>query len=238
NHVQRQAHNEIALEREHHKDSEEECNQRERADPGNEARAVPLLALDPNKHKAGYKPGGERNAQVDCDALCDLGDADVDDASFKTEPLGEQSNENPGIEAVEEDLKNTVDGDESSDVVCVAIRQLIPDQNHRDTASDANQDKAAHVGRFTAKKNYRKDEHERWPNDPVLNQRQSQDPLVAENIAQFLVSNFRQRREHHDDQSDGDRNVGRPALKAIDEPGRAWDEVADPYSNCHCEKDP
>ena len=44
NHVERQPHDQVALEREHHQDREEQSDQRERADPGDEARAVPLLA--------------------------------------------------------------------------------------------------------------------------------------------------------------------------------------------------
>ena len=169
-HVERQPHNQIALEREHHQDSEEQCDQRERADPWDESRTVPFLAFDAYEHKARDEPGDERNAKIDSNALCDLPDADIHDTSFKAKPLGKHCNEDPRIEAVKEYLKDTVDGDESGDIVRVPIRQFIPYQNHRNTASDSNQDEAAHVGRFAPQKHDGKDEHERRTNQPVLDQ--------------------------------------------------------------------
>ena len=184
------------------------------------------------------KPGDKRNAKIDADALRDLGDADVDDASLKAEPLWKHSNEDPRVEAVEEHLKDTVDGDEPGSIVGVATRQFIPDQHHRDAACNADQDEPAHVGRFAAQEHDGEDEHERRANEPVLNQRQPENSLLAEDFAQLLVSHFRQRREHHDDQPDGDGDIRRSALKAIDEPGRARDEVADRHSNGHREENP
>ena len=156
----------------------------------------------------------------------------------KAEPLWKHGNEDPCVEAVEEHLKDAVDGDKSGSVVRVAICQLIPHQDHCDAASDADQDESAHIGRFAAKEYYGENEHERRPNEPVLDQGESENPLVAEDIAQFLVSDLCQRRKHHDDQPDGNWDIRCSALKALDEPRRAWNEVANGDSNGHCEENP
>ncbi len=156
----------------------------------------------------------------------------------KAEPLGKHRNEDPRVEAVKEHLKDAVDGDQSGNVVRVAICQFIPHQDHCDAARNADQDEAAHIGRLAAKEHDGEDEHERRPNQPVLDQRQSEHALVAEDIAQLLVAYLRQRREHHDDQPNGDRDVRCSALKAVDESRRAWDEVADCHANGHREEYP
>src|ERR1039458_9381191 len=238
NHIERQAHNQIALEREHHQDREEQGGQRERTDPGDEARAIPLLAFEPNESKACNEPGDEWNAEVDCNALRDLGDADLHDASFKAEPLGKHGNEDPRVKAVKEHLKDAVDCDQAGNVVRVTVGQLIPDQDHRDTACDADQDESAHIGGGAAKEHDGQEEHEHRPDDPVLDQRQRENSFIAKELTHPLVSNFRQRREHHDDQPDCDRDIRRSTLKAIDESRGTWDEVAYAHSNGHCEEYP
>jgi hypothetical protein len=57
-------------------------------------------------------------------------------------------------------------------------------------------------------------------------------------LAQLLVSHLSQRREHHDDETDSDGDIGRPSLKAIDEGSRPGDEVADAHANSHREEYP
>ena len=154
-------------------------------------------------------PADERNAEVNADALRDLPDADLNDASFQAKPLRKHGQEGPGIEAVEENLKDTVDCDQAGDVIGVAFREFIPDQHHRDAAGDADQDEAAHVGRFAAQKDDGEEEHQHRADQPVLNQGQAEDALIAEDLSQLFVADLRQRREHHDDESDGDRDVCR-----------------------------
>ncbi len=63
-------------------------------------------------------------------------------------------------------------------------------------------------------------------------------PLVAEDLAQLLVADLRQRREHHDDEPDGNGDVGRSALKAVYKASRGRHEVTYGYADCHGQEDP
>src|SRR6202012_391457 len=116
---------------------------------------------------------------------------------------------------VEEHLKDTVDGDEASNIVRVAFGKLIPDEHHRDAARDADQNEASQVCRLAAQKDDGRKEHEDGPDHPVLDEGQRQYPLVAEYVSQLLVADLRQRRKHHDDEPDGNGNVRSSALKAV-----------------------
>ena len=65
---------------------------------------------------------------------------------------------------------------------------------------------------IAAKEEDGQDEHQDRADDPVLHQRQRQDLAVAEDVAQFLVFHLGQRRIHHQDEADGDGDVGRARL--------------------------
>ena len=177
--------------------------------------------FEPDESEARQETRDERNAQVEADALRNLPDADLHDAALQSKPLRQHRQKGPGIKAVEEHLKDAVDGDQASDVIRVAFRQFVPDQHHRNAAGDADQDQAAHIGRFAAQEDDGEEKHQHRADEPVLHQRQTEHALVAEDLAQLLVAHLRQRREHHDDQADGDGNIRRAGLKAIDEGRRA-----------------
>ena len=61
---------------------------------------------------------------------------------------------------------------------------------------------------------------------------------VAENVAQLLVFHFGQRRVHHQDEADGDRDVGRPALECVDESDDGRDKISQPDSGGHGRENP
>ena len=58
--------------------------------------------------------------------------------------------------------------------------------------------------------------HQNRTNDPVLNKGQTKDFPVTEDVAEILVTYFRQRRVHHEYQAYGYGDVGCSNLKAID----------------------
>ena len=194
--------------------------------------------FDPDEHEAREEAGDERNAQIEAHALRNLADANRNNASLKPEPLRQHGQEDPGIEAVEEHLKDAVDGNQPSNVIRVAFRKFIPDQHHCDAAGDADQDQAAHIGGLAPQENYGQEEHQHRADKPVLHERQPENALVAEDLAQLFVAHLRQRRKHHDDEADGDRDVCCPGLKAVDEAGRRRNEVADGNAYRHRKKDP
>ena len=73
----------ISFEREHDQDREEQRYEREWADMRNEVCPVPFPALKANEKEPRDESGEERNAQVQTDTLGDLGNANLDDASFR-----------------------------------------------------------------------------------------------------------------------------------------------------------
>lgn len=81
-------------------------------------------------------------------------------------------------------------------------------------------------------------EHQNRADDPVLNERKPQNLDVAEDLAQLLIFHFGKRRIHHQDQANGDRNIGRARLKLIDELLDAGDEIAHRHTNRHRQENP
>ena len=79
------------------------------------------FAFNPNEYETRDESGNKWDAEINADTLRNLCDANIHNTSFKTEPLGEHCNEGPRIEAIEQHLKNAVDGDEARYVVRVAI---------------------------------------------------------------------------------------------------------------------
>jgi hypothetical protein len=86
------------------------------------------------KNEAREHAGQKWNAQIDKDALGDLAHADVDNYALKANQRRQHGEKEPGIDAVEEDLEDTVEGDKASGVVGVTARQLVPNNDHGDAA--------------------------------------------------------------------------------------------------------
>ena len=81
-------------------------------------------------------------------------------------------------------------------------------------------------------------EHEQRPDQPILQQRQSQNLPIREHVAQFLVFHLGQRREHHQDQADGDGDVRRIDLETVDQRLDAGKEVSDRHADDHGQENP
>ena len=128
---------------------------------GTKRAVVPLLPLQLHADEPRERPREERDAEVDEDALGDLRHADLDEAALQAEERRQDRDEEPGVDAVEEDLEDAVEGDEPRGVLGVALRQLVPDDDHRDAAREADHDEARHVlragraGRRSARTNIR-----------------------------------------------------------------------------------
>ncbi len=129
---------------------------------------------------------------------------------------GKHGDEQPGIDAVEQHLEDAVEGHQPSSVFRVSLRQFVPDNHHRNAAGQADHDEAHHVLRVVVQEQDGQGEHQYRADQPVLHERQTENLPVAEDLAHFLVADFRQRRVHHQDQTDGDRDVGRSNLEAVD----------------------
>jgi hypothetical protein len=77
-----------------------------------------------------------------------------------------------------------------------------------------------------------------WSDQPILDERQPEHPLVAEDLMQFLVANFGEWRVHHHDQPDRDRNRCCSHTEAIEERNYARDEPPENDANEHGAENP
>ena len=94
--------------------------------------------------------------------------------------------------------------------------QFVPDDHHGDAARQPDHDQAGHVFGITAQEDDRQGEHQDRTDDPVLQQGEPQDLPVAEDVPQLLVVHLGERRVHHQDQPDGNRDIGGPDRDRID----------------------
>src|SRR3546814_10418036 len=73
--------------------------------------------------------------------------------------------EKPGIDAEEEDLKDRIERDERSDILIVALCELVPHDHHCDAARETDQDQASHIFRLVREEDDREREHQHRPDD-------------------------------------------------------------------------
>jgi dTDP-glucose 4,6-dehydratase len=95
-----------------HHDREQQGNERHGAYARNKTPAVPLASLQSDQQRACQEPREKRNSQVHKHAAGDLAHRDVHHGALQPEPAGQDCDENPGIDAVEEDLKQRVKGNQ------------------------------------------------------------------------------------------------------------------------------
>ena len=168
--VERQPHDGLSLEGEHHDDGEEQGYEGNGTDAGHEDAFEPLAPLHSDEPSARDKPCGKGNPEVDTHALGDLADADVDDRPFQVQPGREHRGEEVGIGREEEHLEDRVERDEPGAVFGVPLGEIVPNDDHRDTTSEADEDEAEHVLGLVTKKHHREREHQEGADEPVLHE--------------------------------------------------------------------
>ena len=84
----------------------------------------------------------------------------------------------------------------------------------------------------------REKKHQHRPDQPILHQGNTEDFRVAKDQRQLFVLNFRQRRIHHQYQSDRYRQVCRSDLKSADEPHRLRNKIAKTDTESHRDEYP
>ena len=188
--------------------------------------------------ETGQRPRNERNAQVDEDALGDLPHAYIDETPLEAEERRQNRDEEPGVDAVKEHLEDAVEGDETRRIFGVPLGKLVPDDDHGDAAGQADHDQADHVLGMVGKEDDGEDEHEHRADHPVLNEGKADHLFIPEDVPHLFVFHFGKRRVHHQDQPDGDRDIGGPDLEGIDEILGAREEVAGADADGHGGKDP
>ena len=171
-------------------------------------------------------------------ALGDLGHAHVHRRLFQAEPSGKNREEEVSVDRVEEHLEHRVEGHQSGGVLAVALGQLVPDDDHGDTAGQADHDHALHEPGLVGQEQDGEEEHEDGTDDPVLHQREPQDLRVAEDVSQFLVVHLGERRVHHDDEADGYGDRSGADRGALDGFADLGPHVTSRHPDGHGQEDP
>ena len=188
---------------------------------------VPFFPFGFQPDHSGNDPGDKGDTQVNKDAFGNLADGDVHHRAFQPEPTGQDGDENIGIDREEKDLENGVKGHQSGAVFRVPRGQFVPDDDHGNTAGQADHDQTHHVFRVAGQKKDGQKKHQDGTDDPVLDQGKEQDPVIFKDFAQFLVLDLGQRGIHHQDQTDGNGDIGGPGLEEVPElghPGKKYPE--------------
>ncbi len=164
---------------------------------------------------------------------------DVDLERLQPEPAGKHREEHVGVEREEQHLEDRVERDQSRRVLGVALGQFVPDDDHGDAAREADQDQARPCNSgWSCRKTTASTNISTGPITQFCTSDRASTRTVAEHVAQVLVADLGQRRVHHQDQADGDRDVGGAALELAPEPGDAREQVPDRHAGEHREEDP
>ena len=131
---------------------------------------VPLLGSEAKQQEAGQDAGGERDAEVDAHALCDLADAHVHRGAVQTEQARKHGDEHIRIHGIEQHLEYRVEGHQPRRVLAVTLGQFVPDDDHGDAAGQTDHDHALHKCRLIGKQEDREEEHEDGAHYPVLHE--------------------------------------------------------------------
>jgi hypothetical protein len=114
-------------------------------------------------------------------------------------PAADDVDEEEGVGRVERDLQHRVDHHEDGTVVRVPLREVAPDEDHRDAARHAHHDHAGAVGREVRERRPCQAEHYQRPDDPVEEEGDEnvcEDPAGAEELREALVLDFGEHGPH------------------------------------------
>ena len=167
-HVGGDLHDQAALEAEHHEDREEQRDERDRADGGDEGPLIPVASLEGQEPRAGGHAQREGNAEIDGNRLGDPADANLHRRRREAEERRKNGEQQPGIDAVEENLQHAVQGDQGRRILGITLCQFVPDDHHRDAGGDADHDQPRHVVGLVVKEDGRECKHQERADEPAL----------------------------------------------------------------------
>ncbi len=123
-------------------------------------------------------------------------------------------------------------------ILPVAAGQIVPDDHHGDAARQADENQPHHVLLVPGQESDGQQEHQDRTDDPVLHQGQGQYLDVAEHEAQFFIFHLGQGRVHHQDQANGDGDVGGAHGKEVDEILDLRKQITAANAHKHGQKNP
>lgn len=80
--------------------------------------------------------------------------------------------------------------------------------------------------------------HQYRPDDPVLDQGKPQYPEIGKDLGQFFIPDFGKRWIHHQDQADGNGNIGATTFHDCPEIFDAGEKISPHHPDKHGQEDP
>lgn len=114
--------------------------QRQRTDPGQEDRLVPIASALTLAHCPSEEAGEQRDTEEDHHTQDDGSDAEVGARGAQAEPAGQDLEVEPAETGERHCLEDAVHGDQYGDGFAVTAGQIVPDQHHGDTAGETYDD--------------------------------------------------------------------------------------------------
>ncbi len=238
NHIQRKRDNILALERKHHQDRKQQGDECNWADLRNEFFFIPLAAFCLESDHAGDDAGDKGDAQIDKNALCNLPDGYIDHGALYRRPLREYCNKDVCVKGKKQDLEDGVKCHKPCAVLRVSRGQIIPHDNHGNTAGQPDHDQAHHIFVMAAEKGNGEQEHQDGADHPVLDQGKCKHFKITKYVTQLLIPHLGKGRVHHQDQSDGNGDIGGAHLKMIDHTPDIGEEITTAHADKHGQEYP
>ena len=166
-HIERDANDQFSLQAEHDHNGEQQGDQGQRGNERQKTPGKPLLPFPADQEKTAQDTGQKRNAEIDRHAFRHRQNGNVDDRPFEADLRWDPGNEQPGIEAVKEHLKQAIQRHQAGRVLPAAVRQIVPHDDHGDAAGQADQDQARHVFGIGREENDGQNEHQHRADHPI-----------------------------------------------------------------------
>lgn len=224
---------------EHEDDGGEEGDEGQWGDFGEKTCFVPCFAFGFDEENAREKSREKGDAEVDGDAGENFAKGNVNGDGLEADEGRENGQKEPRVSGVEEDLGEAIEGDEACGVLGAAFGEVVPDENHGDAAGDTDEDEAGHVAGLIAEEDDRENPHEDGADEPILHEGEAEDAGVAEDFGELLIADFGERWVHHDDEPDGERDVGgAEGDRAEKFLGIGEEKFSEDDADCHGEENP
>ena len=156
----------------------------------------------------------------------------------QAEPAGQHREVEPAEHGEHDDLEDRVERDQNGGGLAVTAGEVVPDDDHRDAAGQADDDQPGAVLGQVGQQQPGQREHQRRTEHPVQDQRLRQQLAVAGDGVEAVVADLGQHRIHHDQQTQRDRQRDAVDLQRVQRGVQSGDQPAQQQAGDHRDADP
>ena len=135
-------------------------------------------------------------------------------------------------------MKDGVERDEKRRDLVAALREHVPDEDHRDAPREADEDQSRPVVGQVRQKQPREREHDDRPEDPVEHERRREQLSVRADRPELAVANLGEHRVHHPEKSHRDRQGDAADLDRVEQRAERGIDAAERDAEAHRDEDP